>query len=113
MEFALKKMLATLFGTIQDIVDGCGEGENKLISLNKVGARTLMNPVETISTESTVGKQADAHPLHIYPCYWPKMCYQNHTRSGCIPQKTLHLAMSLCPTVKHTLQGVQTHTHFK
>lgn len=56
MESALKKMLATQFGTIQDIVHGCGEGENKLISLNKAGASTLMNPVERISIESTVGK---------------------------------------------------------
>lgn len=113
MEFALKKMLATRFGTIQDVVHGCGDGENKLISLNKAGASTLMNPLETISTESTVGKQVDAHPLHFYPSYWPKMCYQNHIRSGCIPQKPLYLAMPLRPTVKHKLQGVQTHTQFK
>lgn len=56
MEFALKKMLATRFGTIQDVVHGCGEGENKLISLNKAGANALMNPVQTIRIESTVGK---------------------------------------------------------
>lgn len=56
MEFASKKMLATRFGTLQDISQGYGEGKNKLISLNKVRASTLMNPEKTISMESGVEK---------------------------------------------------------
>lgn len=48
-------MTATWFGT-QDISQEYAEGKNKLISLNKVQASTLTNPVETISMESRVEK---------------------------------------------------------
>lgn len=103
-------MLATQFGTVQDVVHGCGEGENKLISLKKAGASTLMNPVETISIESTLGKQVDARPLHSYPCYWPKNVLPVPHRAWLYPINTLHLAMPLCPSVKHALQE-DTNTH--
>lgn len=58
----LKKMTATWFGT-QDISQEYAEGKNKLISLNKVQASTLTNPVETISMESRVEKLVDARCL--------------------------------------------------